>query len=382
MTETYDAVVLGVGGIGSAALEDLARRGLSVCGVELHGIAHDRGSSHGQTRIIRKAYLEHPDYVPLLHRAYALWERLEADSGAALFERTGIIASGHPDSRVAAGQAACYREHDLPHEVWTAKEAAGHYPQLRLPEEWISYFDPEGGFLRVEDCVRQAIAAALRRGAVLYAGEGAARWRPDGDGVVVETDRRRLRAGRLVLTPGPWAVPLLRQVGVEAKILRKVLLWYDGPGAESYAEGRFPCFMIGTDTGSETFYGFPSMAPWGLKVAEHKVSDEDPVANPAAVDRGLRPADEAGVLDFVRGFFPEISPRRSRHVVCMYTMTPDEHFVLDVHPEHPQVVLGAGFSGHGFKFAPVIGEVLGDLAVDGNTRHPIGFLRLDRFAKN
>jgi sarcosine oxidase len=378
MDARFDVIVLGVGGMGSAVLADLARRGAKVCGVEQYGVAHDRGSSHGQTRLIRKGYLEHPNYVPLLDRAYHLWERLESEGGVRLFERCGIIAAGPSRSRVILGQEACYREHDLPHERFDAAEAQRRYPGLSLPEDWTAFFDPLGGFLYVENSVREQIETAQRHGAQLYANECVKTWRPEGSGVVVETDQRRLVADRLVISSGAWAVPLLREIGVDMEIWRKVLFWYDGPSCAELGPERFPGFMVGTGDGTDTLYGFPAIQPWGLKVAEHNIIKKT-VDDPAALERQIRPEDEVPVRDFLDRFMPGQWQRR-HHAVCMYTMTPDEHFILDLHPTLPQVVIGGGFSGHGFKFAPVVGQVLADLALDGDTALPIDFLRLDRFA--
>lgn len=378
VTERYDVVVAGAGGMGSAALYHLARRGGRVCAVERFGIAHDRGSSHGDTRIIRKAYMEHPDYVPLLHRAYALWEELEAEEAGELLARVGLLVAGDPNAEAMQGQAACYQAHDLPHESLDAAAIAARYPSLALPAEWSGFYDPLGGFLRVEEGVRRHVALAQKHGAQLYPGEAMLSWRREGDGVVVETERRRLLATRLVLTVGAWAVPELCRLGVAAQVVRKVQLWYQGRGVEQYARGAFPCFFMAD--GAQYFYGFPAEVPWGLKVAEHNVS-HDPVADPLQLNRALTAGDQRAVLNFLARFFPALQPVLSKYAACMYSLTPDKHFVLDVHPECPAVVLGAGFSGHGFKFAPVVGEILAELALEGDTNHPIEFLRLSRFTQ-
>lgn len=375
--EQYDAIVVGAGGMGSAALYHLARRGVRACAVERFAIAHDRGSSHGDTRIIRKAYLEHPDYVPLLHRAYTLWEELEAEGGEELFARVGLLLAGDLETEAMRGQVACYRQHDLPHETLDADELANRYPDFSLPPDYSAFYDPLGGFLRVEDCVRRHADLARAYGAVIYEGEVVRSWRGEGSGVVVETDRRRLCADRLILCAGAWAVPELHRLGVSARAVRKVQLWYGGRGVERYRQGELPCFFIAD--GEHYFYGFPAQEPWGLKLAEHNIS-HDVVGNPLELDCELRPNDEPRVLDFLSRFFPALEPQLKKHAACMYTLTPDKHFVLDIHPECPAVVLGAGFSGHGFKFATVVGEILAELALDGKTRQPIEFLGLSRFA--
>ena len=378
VAERYDVIVAGAGGMGSASLYHLARRGVRVCAVERFGIAHDRGSSHGDTRIIRKAYMEHPDYVPLLHRAYALWEELAAEGAGELLARVGLLVAGDPNAEAMQGQAACYQAHDLPHEPLDAAALATRYPSLALPAEWSGFYDPLGGFLRVEEGVRRHVALARKHGAQLYAGEAMLSWRSEGQGVVVETERRSLCAARLVLATGAWAVPELRRLGVAAQVVRKVQLWYQGRGLAPYARGAFPCFFIAD--GEQYFYGFPAETPWGLKVAEHNVS-HDPVADPLRLNRTLTADDQRAVLGVLARFFPALQPELSKYAACMYSLTPDKHFALDIHPECPAVVLGAGFSGHGFKFAPVVGEILAELALEGDTNHPIEFLRLSRFAQ-
>jgi len=377
--EHYDAVVLGAGGMGSAALYHLARRGAHVCAIERFGVAHDRGSSHGDTRIIRKAYLEHPDYVPLLDRGYELWDDLERECGVELFVRCGLLVAGHVDSRVMRGQARCYREYELPHELLDAEEVRHRHPALVLPEDWHAFFDPLGGFLYVEECVRQHLKWAQAHGAVLHVGEQVLSWEVEDGGVRIETDKRTLSAGKLVLANGAWAAPQLRALGVETKVLRKVLFWYDGAGIEQCGLEDLPCFFVGADEGLHTYYGFPAVGSQGLKVAEHNVVLNKEVADPLHLNRELEADDEEPVRQFVRRFFPALKARRSRYAVCMYTMTPDEHFVVDLHPEHDAVILAAGFSGHGFKFSSVMGEILADLALDGDTKQPIEFLRLSRF---
>ena len=375
MSRDYDVIVLGVGGMGSAALYHLARRGARACGIEQYDVAHDRGSSHGDTRIIRKAYFEHPDYVPLLHRAYELWYELEEATGQNLFERCGLITCGAPDSETIRGLEACYAAHDVPHEVWSRAQAGERYPQLGLTDGDVAFFDPLGGFLRVEDCVRCHAAQARAEGAELLVGEVVVAWEPSDDGVVVRTDARELTAGKLVITAGAWAAPLLNELGVRTEVWRKVLFWYDSPNIDDWAQERFPTFFLEKEYGQ--FYGFPVLDEWGLKVAEHV--DFTLVEDPANVERELIEVDEPPIARFLADAFPTMEPRRTKHAVCMYTVTPDQHFVIDTHPLHPHVAIAGGFSGHGFKFATVVGEALADLALDGRTEQPIGFLGLDRF---
>lgn len=374
MQQDHDVIVIGVGGMGSAALAALARRGVSVCGVERFGVAHDRGSSHGRTRIIRKAYFEHPDYVPLLNRAYELWGELEEAGGIELFRRCGFLTVGQPDSETIRGLEACYAAHDEPHERLGRDQVGERFPQFALEPGMVGFHDPVGGYLRVEACVEQQIDQARAHGAVMLTETPVRSWHAADDGVVVVTDAGELTARRLIISTGAWLAPELRRLGVPTRIWRKVQFWFDSPGA-SFGDDCLPTFYF--ETGGGHFYGFPDVEGRGVKVAEHVA--ETPIDDPDAVDRDVGGEDAPPVQDFLRRHLPRVDPTVAAHAVCMYTMTPDAHFVIDRHPLHPCVVLAGGFSGHGFKFAPAVGEIVADLALEGATVLPIGFLRLDRF---
>ncbi|GMV96555.1 MAG: FAD-dependent oxidoreductase [Phycisphaerae bacterium] len=373
----YDAIVIGVGGMGSAALYHLARRGLRVLGIEQFGVAHDRGSSHGQTRIIRKAYFEHPSYVPLVTRAYALWAALESATGQRLFRPTGMLLAGPPDGAIISGVLRSAAEHRLDIRTLTAAETDGRFPAFRIPPGHSRLFDAEAGFLRVEECVRAHAYAACSAGARLLTGGAVQSWSARGDEVVVRADGREFRAARLIIAGGAWAGRLLADLNLPLEVRRKVMLWYATTSDAHDLERGCPVF--GFETTDGFFYGFPALDQGEIKLALH--GGGQAVEDPAGVDRGLHPEDEAPLRRFIAEYLPYVSPRPLRHAVCLYTMTPDEHFVIDTHPRHPNVHFAAGFSGHGFKFAPVVGSVLADLAVQGRTDEPIGFLSARRFAR-
>ena len=376
--ENYDVVILGAGAMGSSALYHLAKKGKRVCAVDQFNPPHDRGSSHGETRIIRQAYYEHPNYVPLLKRSYQLWEELERESDTSLFERCGLLIAGSEGSSVIRGQEACYREHDLPHEILDSEQVSFRYPGIHLHKDYMAYFDPIGGFLRVEQCVENHLRLARQAGGILYSGETVTDWAQHGEGVVVKTNLRQIAADRLVIASGAWAAPLLQELDVTTKVIRKVLFWYHGEDLIEFNLGKMPCFLVGKD--DMIFYGFPAMNPWGLKVAEHTTYTDSEVIDPYLLNNELTDSDRQSVDTFVDEFFPKFQAKLSRHTTCMYTMTPDEHFVVDFHPNYSSVVLAAGFSGHGFKFSSVIGEILSDLAIEGTTSQPIDFLGLNRFS--
>ncbi|MGE0376222.1 MAG: N-methyl-L-tryptophan oxidase [Planctomycetaceae bacterium] len=371
MTATYDAIVLGLGGFGSAALFHLARRGLKVLGIERFGIAHDRGSSHGETRIIRKAYFEHPDYVPLLVRAYELWRELEETTGRSLYTESGLILAGPPQGETITGALESARLHGVNVEALTLAAARRRYPLFAFADEHAVVFEPQAGYLRVEDCVTAHIEQARKLGASVMTGATVRNWSVDGGNVRVITDVQTWEAARLVITAGAWSGPLLERLPLPLRVLRKLLFWHD-VSTPDWKEATAFFF----ETAAGCFYGFPSLDGRTVKLAEH--TGGGTVDDPLAVDRGCHESDRAPVSAFVTRSIKHVSPSPSRHAVCMYTMTPDGHFIVDRDPEHPQVVFGAGFSGHGFKFTSVIGEALADLAVSGETSHPIRFLSLDR----
>jgi sarcosine oxidase len=370
----YDAIVLGVGGMGSAALFELARRGRRVLGLEQFTPGHDRGSSHGQTRVIRKAYYEHPDYVPLLRRAYERWYDLEQRGGRRLFVECGCLSVGPPGGELVAGVRRAADEHHLPVEPLSAAELRRRFPPFRFGDDVAAVLERDAGFLYVEECVRAHADEARRLGAELRPDEPAVSWEAVPGGVVVRTAKGAYAADRLVITAGAWAGRVLAGLGLPLTVLRKVLLWVGTSTPTALRRDLFPIYMAETPGGF--FYGFPMIDGLGHKVARH--DGGDPVADPARVERTVTAADAGDCLAFLRAHLPAVAGPVRHGQVCLYTVTPDHHFVIDRHPEHPQVVLAAGFSGHGFKFASVVGEVLADLAENGRTDLPVGMFGLGR----
>lgn len=374
MTTVCDCLVIGVGGVGSAALRHLAARGVSAIGIERFGVAHDRGSSHGETRIIRQAYFEHPDYVPLLWSAYDLWDRLAADSGRPLLRRCGLVLSGQPESEILRGSRTAAEQHGVPVERLDHRAATERFPRLRFPAGHETLFEPGAGYLLVEECVRAHVDAAARDGATLRTGEIVRDWSMDGKRVRVRTDAAEYAAAAAVVTAGPWAATLLGATAGPLIVLRKVATWHR-LGSPGYGTNDgMPAYLFDLD--GRCFYGFPSVDGRTLKVAEH--TGGEPVEAPLTVDRSLRPSEAGDLGDFVRTALPYVDPKPARHSVCLYTMSRDGHFVVGRAPDAP-VAFAAGLSGHGFKFASLLGEALADLALDGKTRHPIDFLSPDRF---
>jgi monomeric sarcosine oxidase len=370
----YDVIVVGLGGVGSAAAWHLARRKARVLGLDQYPPAHDRGSSHGQTRVIRQAYFEHPDYVPLLLRAYDLWRELEQRQGQKLLFQVGLLQVGPPQGVVIPGVLRSAAEHRLVVEKLTAAEAHKRFCGFTIPSEMVAVYEPAAGYLLVEDCVRCALAAAADHGADLRHGVKVCGWQVGNDSVAVHTEQTTYRAARLVLALGPWSRPLAQLPENVFQVRRKHVYWFATHAPAYQASAGCPTFLFETPDG--VFYGFPQIDAWGVKVAEHSggVTIDDPSGDPRVAD----PADQRRVEAFITRSLPGVSRTCLRHSVCFYTMSPDEHFVLDFHPFSARVVFAAGLSGHGFKFASVLGEALADLALEGKTSLPIGFLRWSR----
>ena len=369
-----ETIVIGVGGMGSAACVELARRGVSVLGIEQFRLGHDRGSSHGESRIIRKAYFEHPDYVPLLHRAYELWNKLEKDAGRNLFRPTGLVLSGPADGETIQGARLSAEQHGIELQNFTANEALKRFPGFVFPAEHDVAFEPGAGTLLVDDCVQAQIDEAVRLDATMIDNEKVVDWSSDGKTVRVRTTRNEYHANSLIVTAGAWANECLRSLGLPLKVVRKFVGWFHCQSANFHETHGCPTFYFEMPHG--TFYGFPSFDGTTVKVAEH--SGGEPIDDPATVDRESYPSDFVRLNSFLTTCLPEIDPDPVRHSVCLYTRTPDQHFVIDLHPEWKNVAFAAGFSGHGFKFCPVIGEVLADLIQQGWTSLPIEFLSRDR----
>jgi sarcosine oxidase len=375
MPVTYDVIVLGVGGMGSAACLHLARRGVRVLGLEQFPLVHDRGSSHGQTRIIRQAYFEHPDYVPLLFRTYDLWQDLEQSSEQLLFRRIGLVLSGRPDGETIRGAKLSANLHRLAIDTLTSSEAHSLWPTLTFPEDHEIVFESAAGMLFVEQCVQAHIDQAVRSGARIQSDEAVRDWSSDGKTVTVRTDRDEYVARSLVITAGAWSAGCLKDLGIALTVLRKYVGWFAVRHGDFRADSGMPTYFFELPHG--TFYGFPSLDGQLVKVAEH--SGGQVVKDPHKVQRSRQDGDTDRLAEFIRWHLPGLLPIPSQDSVCLYTLSSDQHFVVDLHPQWRNVVLAAGFSGHGFKFAPVIGEALADLVLTGQSPLPIQFLKLARF---
>lgn len=373
-----DVVVVGLGGMGSAALYHLAGRGLRVLGLEQHGLGHRLGSSHGETRVIRKAYSEDPRYVPLLERSYELWRELEEDRAETLLWITGALHLGADGDPGIAGVRAAVAEHELAHEVLDGDEIRRRYPGLAPGDGDVGILEPDGGFLAVERCVLGHVEGAMRRGAEVRAFSPVQAIEPDGDGLAVRTGEARILTSAVVLCAGGGSAPgSPLALDLPLEIERQVQCWLAPLEPELFDVGRFPVFV--RNAGADTFYGLPRHRHPGVKICRHHGR---PPTSLAEIDRTPSRAD----LDDVGAFATAHVPRAAGPVldarVCHYTNTPDHHFAIGAHPTLENAWIAAGFSGHGFKMSSVVGEILADLVISGRTACDIELFTPERFARN
>lgn len=373
MDTHYDVIVIGLGAMGSSATYHLATRGARVLGLDAHPRGHTLGSSHGKSRIIREAYFEAPDYVPLVQRAYALWRALENESGRSLLSITGGLNLGQPESAMVSGALASARMHGLPYELLTPAEVHARFPGFRLPDDFAGVFEPNAGILDPEACVSAHLDLAARHGATVRHEEPVLSWSATSTGVRVETARATYGAGGLVITAGPWASEHLTELALPLEIQRVVNVHFAPRQPDLFAAPGSPVFLIEAPEGD--YYGFPNLPGQGVKIGRHDAGER---CTARTVRRTVDPEEIDALRDVLDRYLPGAAGEVIATLTCMYTNTPDRHFVLDTYPGQPRVAYGAGFSGHGFKFSSVIGEVLADLATNGATALPIAFLSAAR----
>jgi sarcosine oxidase len=382
--------VLGLGGMGSAAAYQLALRGKKVLGLERFQPPHDQGSSHGHSRIIRQAYMEGPEYVPLLLRAYELWEQIERDTGDdGILTVTGGLMMGPEGSHAILGSTRSAQAYNLPHEILDAREIRRRYPPFTPGPDVIALYEQKGGFVNPEAAIRGHLGRAEALGAELHFHERVSSFSaaPSGESVTVTSDKGSYTAAHLIVSAGPWAPVVLADLGLPLTIHRQVMYWFDPiGGAAPFLPDRFPIYIWEFDNIWEpekpyaSFYGFPAQdGPGGpVKIAFH-TRFGDPSTTAETIDRTVHPHEIERIREAVRERIPALYSTCTRAVTCMYTVTPDEHFVIAGHPEHQQVTIATGFSGHGYKFCSLVGEVLAELALDGTTRHDIALFQPERF---
>jgi sarcosine oxidase len=373
---TYDAIIVGLGAMGSATLYHLSKRGQRVLGLEQFAPGHHLGSSHGDSRVIREQYFEHPLYVPLVQRAYELWRALEKSYGRALMTINGGLMIGRPDEMVVSGTIRSATEYDLPHEIFTSDELHARYPAFRLADGLVAVLDPRAGYLDPEACNAAHIDLGRRAGAEVHFEEHVGQWIPDSDGVQVTTTKGSYRASRLLLSGGAWNQSLLRDVALPLAVERQVAFWLEPENVEPFEKSRFPIYAYEFTPGL-ICYGFPKL-PRGVKSSI--MHGGEVVSSPESVRRTVEDDEIEPVREALRAILPELAEApATENSVCLFTNTPDHDFVVDFHPHYPQVLISSPCSGHGFKFASALGEVQADLLTGGTSRFDVSPFRIERF---
>lgn len=373
----WDVVVVGLGAHGSAAAASLARRGLKVIGFDAHTPPHTVGSSHGETRIIREVYAEHPDYVPLIQQSYGIWRRLEEESEpqVKLMHKTGGISIGRPQARSIIGIQRSAEIHGLKLEMLKPGEIRERWPQLNPRDEMIGAYDDRAGVLFPELCVQAQLDDATRHGAELRYGESVTRWHPDGDGVRVYTAAGEFGAAKIVFAAGAWNRNFVSKLNLPLRIERQVLFWFEPSSSHGlFGPANFPNASWEWSPGKALY----CQADFGRGVKTAFHHDGEMLQDVAELDREVRPSDEQNLRDAIADIMPQLGGNVRRSIVCMYTDTPDMHFLIDRHPGHPNVVISSACSGHGFKFSPAVGEVIADLATDVAPPYDISLFGIDR----
>jgi sarcosine oxidase len=366
--------VIGLGATGSAALCQLALRGVRTIGIRQFEIGHDRGSSHGATRMIRLAHFERPSYVPLMRRAYALWHELEDIVQQKLLHITGIAEIGPPTGDVVRGTRAGANA-DLPCELLDAASLMRRYPAFKIPQSFVAIFQPDGGFIEASRALAANIAVAKERGATVRAGEKVIAVESASAGVRVVTDRGAIAADFAIVAAGPWLHGLVPGLHLPLTVTRQVIGWFEPRRAEQFAADRFPAFMFESEYGQH--YGFTAYGDRGIKFAKHHHLGEAVHAD--SYERTVSAQDEAAIRAPLARYLPAANGPMRATETCLYTMTPDNTFIIDRVPGFPQIVVASPCCGHGFKFSPVVGEILADLVTRGTTKHDIAPFRLQRF---
>lgn len=379
MESAFDVIVVGLGAMGSAAAYHLSKKHTKVLGLEALTPAHDKGSSHGESRIIRQAYFEGPAYVPLVLRAYELWNQLQEECSEDLISITGGLAIGPADGRLVTGCLKSATKYGLEHELLGSSEMQGRFPQFSLADNEVAVYEESAGYLRPEECIRQHLRCALKRGADLRFEETVLSWTASrsGEGVTVTTEKQTYQARSLVISVGPWFAEFVAGVSMPVVVTRRVVFWLKPKGDPSAFNGKvFPIFLWEPERGL-FFYGLPRIKDAGYpKVAIHSGDEE---CTPSTIDRVIHERDELAIRSAIGSRIPSLNGAVAHAATCMYTMTADEHFIIDSHPDYPQVILAAGFSGHGFKFSSVVGEILSELATTRKTSSDIALFSGSRF---
>jgi len=383
LNNSFDVIVIGVGSMGSATSYYLAKRGYKVLGLEQFDIPHEFGSHAGQSRIIRKAYFEHPGYVPLLERAYENWEALEWETGKQVYYKTGLLYAGNPNNEMIKGVERSAGLYNIDLDQMNIAAAADQFPQFKFPEDFEILLEPEAGFITPEKAIRLYASQAKKNGAAIHSNEKVIDWKKDKNIILLKTDKQTYQCDKLIITAGAWAGKMIPGLADKIKVTRQFVAWIKTKNDDQFELNKFPCWMISDDEKHGCYYGFPLLdtekfgEPAGLKLAHHFPNE---VTDPDKVDRLTTEKDIQNLNYCLNKYLPGVFDSILHTKICLYANSPDENFIIDKLPGYEEnVSIACGFSGHGFKFASVVGEILADLAIEGRSDLPIEFLNAKRF---
>jgi len=384
MNTSFDAIVIGVGSMGSSTCYYLSQRGYKVLGLEQFDISHEYGSHAGQSRIIRKAYFENSDYVPLLNKAYENWRAFEKETGTQLYFPTGLIYFGPRDHSLIKGVKQSASLYNIQLDEIDRAVALQRFPQFKIPGDFETLFEPDAGFVTPEKAIQLYTEQAIKKGAAIHTNEKVKEWKKDGNSVTVTSDKNIYHCHKLIITSGAWAGKLIPAFANKIKVTRQFVAWIKPKNWNDFTLNNFSCWLLADDKRPGCYYGFPILPenkfgePTGLKLAHHYRAKE---TDPDEVNRQMIKEDEEDLKYVLNKYFNHAFESILSYKICLYANSPDEDFIIDKLPGYEdKVIIACGFSGHGFKFASVIGEILADLTIEGKTGLPIDFLSIRRFS--
>lgn len=376
----YDVIVIGVGSMGSSTCYQIAKQGHSVLGLEQFNIPHEMGSHTGQSRIIRKAYFEHPNYVPLLERAYENWQSLEQEISNQIYFKTGLLYFGPSNHMLIKGTQKSAIKYGIEVNELSQKDQLEKFPQFKIPESYINLMEVDAGFITPERAILSFTKQALKYKAEIHTNEKTLEWSKKDGMIQVKTNKQTYKCKKLVLTTGAWTSKFSNVKNLE--VTRQIMAWAQPKNLDMFRLNNFPCWIFADPSVKGVYYGFPSLPnssfeePTGLKFAHHT---KGTLSDPDIVNRNVSKKEEKILIEAIKKFIPEGVETINSMKTCLYTYSPDEDFILDFYNNNKDIVIATGFSGHGFKFASVIGEILSELVTKGKSVHPINFLKANRF---
>jgi len=372
----FDAIVIGLGGMGSATTYQLATHGFKVLGLEKFSLNHTKGSSHGNTRIIRTSYFHNPFYVPLAKRAFQVWSDVQAESGKNLIKMTGALLYGLPDSTLITGGVTSSKKHNLPYEILDSRTAKTRFPAFQPEDDEVAFYENGAGILFPEECIEAQVTLAEKSGAKLHFNEPVNRWSVRDGRAEVKTTNQTYTATHLILTPGAWLTDIVPELQLPLQPERQTVFWFRPlKNKGSFIPSKMPVYVWQMKGEKNYFYGVPDVGD-GVKAAKDHGGE---FTSPDQVRRDVTREDEEPVRRFLRQHIPLLDGPPSASTTCLYTNTPDGHFIIDFHPAHHNVIVVSACSGHGFKFSSVIGEVVREMVCDGRSELDISLFNISRF---